>query len=94
MKCKDIADTPILRFLAQRPTTWHNWIFGDEKDVRQAMPANVPNKLVLAKMRMLIRRGLVEGCGCGCRGDFVISDQGLETLGKMEVHNTLNDENT
>ena len=31
-----------------------------------------PEKVVQAKGRILIRRGLIDGCGCGCRGDFVI----------------------
>lgn len=80
MKCKDIPDKPILQFLAKRPGEWHNWYFGDEKDVGQAMPAGTPEKLVLAKMRMMIRRGVVDGCPCGCRGDFVITDKGLAEL--------------
>lgn len=31
---------------------------------------NMPPKVVLAKARKLIRRGLLDGCDCGCRGDF------------------------
>lgn len=80
MKCKDIPDEPVLRFLAKRPGEWHNWCFGNDKDVHQAMPEGTPEKLVLAKMRTLIRRKLVKGCDCGCRGDFEISDQGLAFL--------------
>lgn len=30
----------------------------------------MPAKVVLAKARKLIRRGLLEGCECGCRGDW------------------------
>lgn len=33
----------------------------------------VPSKVVLAKARRLIRRGLLHGCACGCRGDFIIT---------------------
>ena len=50
--------------------------------VRNAMPPNVPDKLILGKMRQLIHRGVVGGCGCGCRGDFTITPKGLEELGK------------
>jgi len=32
----------------------------------------IPEKVVLAKAKRLIRRGLIDGCGCGCRGDFQI----------------------
>ena len=80
MQCKDIPDTPILQFLAKNPKTWHNWFEGHEKDVGQAMPPGTPRKLVLAKMRSLIKRKLVDGCDCGCRGDFVITEAGLDKL--------------
>lgn len=32
----------------------------------------IPEKIVLAKARKLIRRGVIDGCACGCRGDFEI----------------------
>lgn len=76
-QCKDIPDEPILQFLAKRPGEWHNWYFGDEKDVHLAMPKDTPERLVLAKMRRLMQRGLVDGCDCGCRGDFEITAKGL-----------------
>ncbi len=84
MQCKDIPDEPVLRFLARRPGVWHNWYFGNDKDVRQAMPDGLPEKLVLGKMRMLMRRGLVGGCDCGCRGDFEITAKGQEWLARQE----------
>ena len=34
--------------------------------------SNMPDKVVLAKARKLIKRGLVDGCACGCRGDFTV----------------------
>jgi hypothetical protein len=80
MQCKDIPDKPILEFLLQHKPKWCNWYFGDERDVHKAMPENIPNKLVINKMRQLIRRGIVTGCGCGCRGDFEITPKGEELL--------------
>lgn len=35
----------------------------------------VPSKVVLAKAAKLIRRGLLHGCACGCRGDFEIPEK-------------------
>lgn len=32
----------------------------------------LPERLVLAKARKLIRRGLLTGCDCGCRGDLEV----------------------
>lgn len=80
MKCKDIPDKPILEFLSRNPKQWHNWYFKDQFDVSQVMPDGIPEKIILAKMRMMIRRGVVDGCDCGCRGDFTITNKGLKEL--------------
>lgn len=90
-QCKDIPDVPILRFLAGHGTPsddrqeWTNWfaLTGDDWDrfsVRSAMPAWVDGTLALAKMRQMMHRGVVDGCSCGCRGDFVITDKGHDEL--------------
>ncbi len=84
-QCKDIPDRPILELLAKNPGTWHNWFEedlwnGNVYTVRRAMPRNTPEKLILAKMAGLIRRGLVNGCPCGCRGDFEITPKGEQFL--------------
>lgn len=62
--------------------TWFN--YGDEiptNSVMRAMPEGTPEKVVLAKMRRLIERELVDGCPCGCRGDFELTDKGREMIG-------------
>lgn len=85
MQCKDIPDIPILEFLLKNKGHWCNWYFEDKYDVRLAMPNNIPHeKLIIAKMRSLMRRGLVTGCGCGCRGDFEITDKGEYYLLKFK----------
>lgn len=38
-------------------------------DIAKAL-GNPPEKVVLAKLQKLIKRGLITGCACGCRGDF------------------------
>src|SRR5678815_4892395 len=43
-------------------------------DITKAL-GNPPEKVVLAKLRRLINRGLITGCGCGCRGDFEIPER-------------------
>lgn len=86
LQCKDIPDIPILRFLLEHEGQWCNWCFNNERDVRKVMPINIPAKLPLAKMRQLIRRGLVSGCTCGCRGDFEITEKGKMYL-YGAVHN-------
>lgn len=83
MQCKDIPDAPILALIDQfrgQGSGWCNWYFGDERDVTNAMPEGTPEKLRLAKMRQMIRRGVVDGCPCGCRGDFTITEKGRAEL--------------
>ena len=60
MQCKDILDNPILEFLVNLNGRGANW-FGDEYDnsITHAMPRNISDKLVLAKMRSLIKKGLI-----------------------------------
>ncbi len=45
--------------------------------VRDAMPEGTPDRLQLNKMTELVRKKLVSGCTCGCRGDWEIKDKGL-----------------
>jgi hypothetical protein len=81
MQCKDIPDEPILRFIASLNGQWGNWYFGNEGDVHAAFPSGVPDKLLLAKMRRLMERELVDGCPCGCRGDYTLSAKGRSVIG-------------
>lgn len=36
----------------------------------------IPPKVMLAKMRRLKKAGLVQGCPCGCRGDWELTEAG------------------
>lgn len=38
-------------------------------DVQEKL-SEFPPKVVTAKLRALIRKGKLNGCTCGCRGDF------------------------
>lgn len=84
MQCKDIPDAPVLQFLADLNGRWATWYWSDDlkpdNSVVAAMPDGTPEKLALAKMRVLMKRGLVDGCNCGCRGDFVLTAKGAERL--------------
>ena len=81
MKCSDIDDKRILLFLSRHQGRWSTWGTGHSMPtVRDGMPKGVSEKLQLAKMKQLHRRGLVGGCTCGCRGDWEITDKGLELI--------------
>jgi hypothetical protein len=65
-----------------RPTTGCIWS-GPAHSVGNGMPeaARDQDNLLLAKMRSLLKRGLVDGCCCGCRGDFELTAKGRAALG-------------
>ena len=83
---KDILDEPILQFLAQHQGKWCTYGVGySMPTVQDAMPHGVSKEIQLEKMKNLVDRDLVEGCTCGCRGDFEITDEGLEFIGASRV---------
>jgi hypothetical protein len=86
MQCKDIPDEPILRFLALYTDRWcYNFEkYNCKTSVFWAMPHDIPYKVGFAKMNRLIKRGLVDGCPCGCRGDYEITEKGLDYLKRLD----------
>jgi hypothetical protein len=85
-QCKDIDTKAVLAFLADHQGQWCTWGRGySMPTVRDAMPPGTPEGLQIAKMRKLMRKGLVTGCDCGCRGDFEITDKGLARLGQLRT---------
>lgn len=80
MQAKDIPKEPILVFLEGLPEgVWATWGDGySMPTVQDAMPPGTPPKVQRAKMAALIKMKLVEGCPCGCRGDFRIVKKELD----------------
>lgn len=78
-QCKDIPDEPILHHVYVRNLAGR-WALCDGVS-GEAFPPETPDNLYWAKMRSLGRRGLLFGCFCGCRGDYVVSEKGCELLG-------------
>lgn len=84
MKASDIPDDVFLQAVRVAGDTWaERWghpgrrgsaTWGDVTGVLRIILGAVPERVVLAKARRLIRRGLLDGCYCGCRGDWVIVD--------------------
>ena len=80
LQCKHISTIAILEFLANNEGKWCTWFGGFPNSIQNAIGTGFPDRLVLAKMSKLVRKGLVSGCGCGCRGDFEITLKGLARL--------------
>ena len=76
MQAKDLPDADVLAVIHRLETDGQ---YGDKRrwvmrgEVEAAFP-DAPWKVVLAKCRSLIKRGLIGGCPCGCRGDFYTKD--------------------
>jgi hypothetical protein len=54
-----------------------HWVF--TWNLKCLMPM-FPPEVILAKARALIRRGLLTGCDCGCRGDFELTREGAQLV--------------
>lgn len=69
LQAKDISDAEMMDALAR--TRGMNGVpeWSARSDVEGALPS-FPPKVVLAKLASLVRRGVIDGCTCGCRGDF------------------------
>jgi hypothetical protein len=72
MQCKDIPDDEFLQAVLRVPGTsvigWRmRW---DVHAELETVLGPIPEKLLLAKARRLMDRGLLGGCPCGCRGDY------------------------
>jgi len=84
IQCKDIPSAPILIFISKHGGIGCNWFsinkFDNPRSVRHAMLEGVPRKVVLAKMKHLISKGYISGCACGCRGDFELTERGLQVI--------------
>jgi hypothetical protein len=91
LQCKHIQNVPILQMLGRvvafrgdgPPERVLIYLSKFGKCILDAMPAGVPEKLALAKLKRLIRRKLIEGCVCGCPGDFELTDEGNNLLIQM-----------
>jgi hypothetical protein len=76
-KAADIADTSILRAIYEICRERDCWALGWHIDER--FP-DFPPKVVQAKRRRLLQRGLVTGCPCGCRGDWELTAAGYALI--------------
>lgn len=72
MQAKDIPEQPIIDFIAAQHPTWCTHWQGYDNSV--PFPPETPVKVMLAKLRAMTRKGLISGCGCGCRGDWRLPD--------------------
>lgn len=83
VKASDIDDRAFLAVVLRRSLDG-KWAHMDRRwvlfhEMYDEFP-DMPWKVVHAKGRQLLKRGLLDGCGCGCRGDLELTDAGLALL--------------
>jgi hypothetical protein len=83
LRCVDWARwerNPPVPFKSQSPgfSNFPHWVF--TWNLACLMPA-FEERLIVAKAAQLKKRGLVDGCCCGCRGDFELTPAGEAFLG-------------
>lgn len=77
MQSKDIDTLALLKFIERKQSELQRrvlvWDF--------ALPYfDLPDNLLRAKLAKLIKRGLMDGCTCGCRGDFELTEAGCDYI--------------
>lgn len=78
-KAADISDAAMLRAIHEQCLKHDMWALVWNL-AREDFP-DLPEKVVLAKVRQLIKRRLVNGCGCGCRGDLELEPIACDMIG-------------
>lgn len=78
MQAKDISDESVLAAIERvaKPGSTDGYMglapSASRWDIAWQLGGDLPEKVLLAKLRTMVRRGVLEGCTCGCRGDFHI----------------------
>ncbi len=52
-----------------------------QEELEKMMKRRLPEKVVIAKFKRLEGRKMVDGCSCGCRGDWQLKQAGLDIVG-------------
>ena len=74
MKAADIPDEVMLAAVTHLCSGWWSTAHRNdvEREVSERLGVEVPWKVTLAKARSMIRRGLLDGCACGCSGAWTV----------------------
>ena len=78
---RKVSKEEVLNYLAKNQGKWNLfWEIEDALGIERN-PSGDPNKRHAVTLRKLYKTGMIGGCICGCRGDFDITDKGLEFIG-------------
>lgn len=92
LQTKNLSDDVVLILLSKYQGQWGffngnkiNFFVNGTIKEEKVFKETIPIKLIRSKYKSLVKRGLIGGCYCGCRGDFEITDKGLEKIGAIRV---------
>lgn len=74
MQAKDIADEVMIDAIQKTRGRNNVAIWSTIWDIQGELP-QFPKKVVIAKLRSMVKRKLINGCVCGCRGDFEVLER-------------------
>lgn len=89
----EVALKKILNFLYYFQNEWMSWA-GDEfwvkfnhgSTIKITVFRHISDKEQKKRLfKEMLDRGFSGGCDCGCRGDFCITDEGLDFIGRERV---------
>lgn len=88
MQVKDVNKIAVLKRIAEIEASGRKGtcFIGYDNSIGLAMPEGATEKFQLAVMKNLIRKGFVDGCCCGCRGDFELTLEGKLLLSRKSGH--------
>jgi vacuolar-type H+-ATPase catalytic subunit A/Vma1 len=78
VKASDLDDRVVLRAVELSCVLRDSWT--NTAAVAEAFPGS-PFKVVAVKLSKLLRRKLLTGCDCGCRGNWELTEVGREFAG-------------
>lgn len=81
MRASDIDRAEVLDFIGSHPG--HSGIGVPMHAIADRFP-EFPEAVVRAKLNRMVRKGYLNGCTCGCRGDFTLTKKGRETVGGID----------
>ena len=75
LQAKNVDEGKILKLLGELPVgrSMSRWDLAEH-----FCTCCHPEKVLLAKLRKMVKQRKIEGCACGCRGDFYL--RGLPAL--------------
>lgn len=83
VQAKHLNEFDVLLYLREHGDNWSTSL----TEICEKVWPGKPRKVVMAKMHGLVRRKLVSGCACGCRGDFNLTEVGEKCLVMRELFN-------